>query len=47
MEKDGLVKRTVHAEVPPIVDYPLKEIASQLIPIYEELSDYAAKHKKC
>ncbi|WP_307532518.1 helix-turn-helix domain-containing protein [Pedobacter sp. W3I1] len=45
MEKEGLVKRTVYAEVPPRVDYELTEIASDLIPIWRQLENWGAKHK--
>lgn len=45
MEKDGLVKRTVYAEVPPRVDYELTPIAIELIPIWSQLSKWGAKHK--
>ncbi|PUV25062.1 MULTISPECIES: winged helix-turn-helix transcriptional regulator [Sphingobacterium] len=46
LEKDGLVKRTVHAEVPPRVDYELTIIAKELIPIWAKLSQWGKKHKK-
>ncbi|NIF05214.1 helix-turn-helix transcriptional regulator [Chryseobacterium sp. Tr-659] len=45
LEKEGLVKRTVHAEVPPRVDYELTEIALELIPIWSMLSEWGGKHK--
>lgn len=45
LEKDGLVKRTVYAEVPPRVDYELTPIAIELIPIWSKLSDWGAKHR--
>lgn len=46
LERDGLVKRTVYAEVPPRVDYELSSIAKELIPIWSELSSWGAKHKE-
>lgn len=46
LEREGLVKRTVYAEVPPRVDYELTQIACQLIPIWKQLSDWGNKHKK-
>ncbi|PWN67107.1 winged helix-turn-helix transcriptional regulator [Chryseobacterium oncorhynchi] len=46
LEKEGLVKRTVHAEVPPRVDYELTTIARELIPIWSVLSDWGGKHRK-
>lgn len=45
LEKEGLVKRTVYAEVPPRVDYELTEIARDLIPIWRQLESWGAKHK--
>jgi DNA-binding HxlR family transcriptional regulator len=45
LEKDGLIKRTVYAEVPPRVDYELTKIAKELIPIWSQLSNWGAKHK--
>lgn len=45
LEKEGLLKRTVYAEVPPRVEYELTEIATELIPIWRQLESWAAKHK--
>jgi DNA-binding HxlR family transcriptional regulator len=45
LEKDGLVTRTVHAEVPPRVEYELSPMALQLIPIFKQLSDWGARHR--
>jgi len=45
LEKEGLVERTVYAEVPPRVDYKLTEIANDLIPIWRQLEIWGAKHK--
>ena len=47
LEKEGLVKRTVYAEVPPRVDYELTDIAKELVPIWNQLSQWGAKHKNC
>lgn len=46
LEKEGLIKRTVHAEVPPRVDYELTDIARELIPIWKELSTWGGKHRE-
>ncbi|WP_207536278.1 winged helix-turn-helix transcriptional regulator [Desertivirga arenae] len=46
LEKEGLVKRTVYAEVPPRVDYELTKIATELLPIWGQLSNWGAKHRK-
>ena len=45
LEKDGLVSRTVHAEVPPRVDYELTQTALELVPIWAQLSKWGTKHK--
>ena len=45
LEKEGMVKRTVHAQVPPRVDYELTDIAQELVPIWNQLSQWGAKHK--
>lgn len=46
LEKEGLVKRTVYAEVPPRVDYELTEIARDLIPIWDALNEWGGKHRR-
>lgn len=46
LEKEGLLKRTVYAEVPPRVDYELTKIANDLIPIWRKLEDWGAKHRE-
>lgn len=45
LEKEGLVKRTVYAEVPPRVEYELTAISKELIPIWRMLEHWGAKHK--
>ncbi|WP_300691133.1 helix-turn-helix domain-containing protein [Chryseobacterium sp.] len=46
LEKEGLVKRTVYAQVPPRVDYELTDIARELIPIWNSLSEWGGKHRE-
>lgn len=41
LEEDGLVVRQVYAEVPPRVEYGLTERARSLLPILDELVDWA------
>lgn len=41
LEEDGLVVRQVYAEVPPRVEYGLTERARSLLPILDELIDWA------
>lgn len=45
LEKEGLLKRTVFAEVPPRVEYELTPIACELIPIWDQLDVWGAKHR--
>jgi DNA-binding HxlR family transcriptional regulator len=45
LEQDGLVKRTVYAEVPPRVEYELTELALEFLPIFRQLSDWGNKHR--
>ncbi|WP_257668812.1 winged helix-turn-helix transcriptional regulator [Parapedobacter tibetensis] len=46
LERDGLVERTVYAEVPPRVDYRLTGSAQSLIPIWQQLEHWGVAHKK-
>lgn len=46
LEKDGLVSRTVYAEVPPRVEYELTDMAKLLLPVLEQLSRWGGKHRK-
>ena len=41
LERDGLITRTVHAEVPPRVEYELTELGGTLIEIARALGDWA------
>jgi len=45
MEDDGIVKRTVFAEVPPRVEYELTAIGKELVPICLQLSDWGTRHR--
>lgn len=44
LERDGLATRTVHAEVPPRVEYELTDLAATLIPHAVALADWAVEH---
>lgn len=46
LEKDKIVKRTVHAEVPPRVEYELTPVGYELKPIIRELEKWGKKHKR-
>ncbi len=43
LESDGLVRRTVHAQVPPRVDYALTDLARQLLPVLGALDAWAGR----
>ncbi len=47
LERDGLITRTVHAEVPPRVEYELTELGGTLIRLAAALADWAiANHPR-
>ena len=46
MEEDGIVSRTVFAEVPPRVEYALTLIGQELVPICLRLSDWGTRHRQ-
>ncbi|MFC8710842.1 winged helix-turn-helix transcriptional regulator [Streptomyces sp. NPDC057197] len=45
LERDGLLTRTVHAEVPPKVEYTLTALGSTLLDAVTALGDWAAAHR--
>ncbi|GIH67235.1 winged helix-turn-helix transcriptional regulator [Microbispora siamensis] len=44
LERDGLLTRTVHPVVPPMVEYTLTEMAQELHKSLLELTDWANRH---
>ena len=40
LEKDGIIKRKVYAEVPPKVEYSLSETGLSLIPVLETMENW-------
>jgi DNA-binding HxlR family transcriptional regulator len=46
LETDGLVKRTVYAEVPARVEYALTPLAVELWPVLDQLSAWGSKHRQ-
>ncbi|WP_461055566.1 winged helix-turn-helix transcriptional regulator [Spirosoma arcticum] len=45
LERDGLLVRTVYAQVPPRVDYQLSESGQRLTPIWKALKHWGLDHK--
>jgi len=45
LEADGIVSRTVHAEVPPRVDYELTELGRSLRPLLMSLRDWGQSYR--
>ncbi|MFF8715945.1 winged helix-turn-helix transcriptional regulator [Streptomyces sp. NPDC015184] len=46
LERDGLLTRTVHADVPPRVEYTLTGLGSTLLDAVTALGDWAAAHRE-
>lgn len=44
LETDGLVKRTLYAEIPPRVEYSLTPLGHSLMPLITNLIDWAFEH---
>ena len=44
LEADGLVSRTVYAEVPPRVEYALTPTGESLVPLILQLTEWAQSH---
>ncbi|MCG6497784.1 helix-turn-helix domain-containing protein [Kitasatospora sp. A2-31] len=42
LERDGLVQRTYHAEVPPRVEYEITELGRSLAPLFASLVEWSA-----
>jgi DNA-binding HxlR family transcriptional regulator len=42
LERDGLVLRTYHAEIPPRVEYEISELGRSLAPLFATLATWAA-----
>jgi DNA-binding HxlR family transcriptional regulator len=46
MEEDGLIIRTVYAEVPPRVEYSLSELGQSLKPIFDDMVVWGNRYKE-
>lgn len=45
MEADGIIDRTVYAEVPPRVEYALNEVGETLRPVIKAMEDWGVLYK--
>lgn len=45
MENDGIITRTVHAEVPPRVEYSLSELGESMRPILSAMREWGESYK--
>lgn len=46
MEEDGIITRTVYAEVPPRVEYALSELGESMRPIIKSMEEWGLNYKK-
>ena len=46
MEEDGIITRTVYAEVPPRVEYSLSELGESMRPIIKSMETWGQNYKK-
>ncbi|MFJ4850475.1 MULTISPECIES: winged helix-turn-helix transcriptional regulator [unclassified Streptomyces] len=44
LERDGLVIRTYHPEVPPRVEYEISELGGSLAPLFASLAHWSQEH---
>jgi DNA-binding HxlR family transcriptional regulator len=44
LERHGLVSRTVHPVIPPKVEYALTPLGETLVPIFEQIYQWAGSH---
>ncbi|MBL7497270.1 helix-turn-helix transcriptional regulator [Frankia sp. CNm7] len=44
MERDGLVVRTYHPEMPPRVEYEISELGESLAPVFAALTQWSEQH---
>jgi len=44
LERDGLVSRTMHLEIPPRVEYEITELGRSLAPVFAALVNWSEDH---
>jgi DNA-binding HxlR family transcriptional regulator len=46
LEKDGVIRRTVYATVPPKVEYDLTEFGATLKPIFDMMNEWGLRYRR-
>ena len=46
MEEDGIITRTVYAEVPPRVEYALSDVGESMRPILDAMKEWGLRYKE-
>lgn len=46
MEDDGIITRTVYAEVPPRVEYAFSDVGKSMRPILDAMKEWGMKYKE-
>ena len=46
MEEDGIITRTVYAEVPPRVEYALSDVGESMRPILDAMKEWGIRYKE-
>lgn len=46
MEDDGIITRTVYAEVPPRVEYAFSDVGESMRPILDAMKEWGMKYKE-
>ncbi|WP_406304417.1 helix-turn-helix transcriptional regulator [Streptomyces sp. NBC_00879] len=44
LERDGLIIRTYHAEIPPRVEYEISNLGRTLVPLFGAITDWSQAH---
>ena len=44
LERDGLIARTYHREIPPRVEYEMTALGQTLVPVFQTLTQWSEKH---
>ncbi|PTY02095.1 transcriptional regulator [Opitutaceae bacterium EW11] len=44
LERDGIVTRTIHSQVPPRVDYALSDLGRTLLPVLDSMCLWGKQH---